>query len=610
MGEVVPTPETSIEARSSEQYRVADVYTLPAADNLALVHARGRQRTQYLRAELVDLLFSCDEFRTLDEHVRVYVRGRGSTVPAPRVLGNELKKLADSGYMVSRTKIVQKLKSPLKQVTPQAISTVGFPTCDRVGILERGARSYIDNCRQFDRSNDFVIMDGSEKPETRNAYRSRLRTLASEFNVSIRYAGLEEKLEFVRKLVETKDLPDDVVRFVCLGDTNYLGTMVGANRNSLLLHTVGDLMLSADDDTVCRVGIPPDQRDGVVFSSEPDPLQLRFFDDRRAALESVRYVERDFLALHEQWLGGAPPSLQTTHEQEGDLSFDLVQSPLLRRLETQSWRAMVTLTGSVGDSAWDNPYFYLFHHGETFARLTQSEREYRAARATREIIQATDRTTITDKPSPMFAMCLGMDNRHLLPPFPPIGRAEDVVFGATLSKCFDAACSVYLPWLLQHAPSQKRAFSAQQPFVVGPNTLLLSCIDLFDSQFAGDPTNKLLRLGQFIEDFGHMPGYAFEAFVKHRTWQSMSALVSDLEERLVDDQDRPPAYWMRDARAFITHARQNALAPVDQLIASEGGRQALQSYTARFGQALTWWPAIVEAARELRSEGVRLAPLV
>ena len=114
-----------------------------------------------------------------------------------------------------------------------------------------------------------------------------LRALGATHGATVRYAGLEEKLAWADKLVARGDLPPDVVRFALFGVEPCRYTS-GANRNALLLDTVGELTLSVDDDTVCRIAVRPGGgRDGLAVTSDRDPAEYWFFPDRETALASV-----------------------------------------------------------------------------------------------------------------------------------------------------------------------------------------------------------------------------------------------------------------------------------------------------------------------------------
>jgi hypothetical protein len=574
--------------------RVADLEILRAGGNLALVYARDNAATAFYHADVVELLLSCRQFRTIDQHAQLFA-GADAEPGRTATLRRELHRLVRAGFLLSRDGL--RLEATAQDTSLAAISSVGFPTRDRIEVLHRAISSYAEQLSRHGRRADFVVVDDSAREETRKAYRSMLHGLENSTGIEIAYAGLEQKLEFARKLAELAEVPEEVVRFGCLGEPG-AGVTIGANRNALLLHTVGEPIFSADDDTVCRLAAAPEQSDGLELDSAANPLQLWFFRDRKDAFAAVEQVEEDLLGLHEQYLGRQPaPLLAGTR-------FDLADPALLWRLQSRPGRIRVTTNGTTGDCGWDNPDFHLFQEGPTFDRLVRSEEDYRAARATRNMVQAATGATITGQPDPKFAMCLGLDNTELLPPFPPVGRAEEVGFGALLTRCFPDAYAAHLPWLVRHDPVGQRQFSSAGPFAIGLGSWLPSALSRFDPGLSGSPTARLRGCGGFLTDLSRLAAADFDEFVRLGIWDSMSALIQGLEERL---ETPVPDYWARDAQRYIAELRRGALAPMEQLYSPVGGRNSLQRLLAQFGQLLSWWPAIVTAARQLRADGQRLA---
>ncbi|HEY0606563.1 MAG TPA: hypothetical protein VGD58_26800 [Herpetosiphonaceae bacterium] len=590
---------------TDDVYRMADLALFAAGENTVLAYSRATQQVQTLRTDIVDLLAQCREFKTLDEHIQSYCRGRQASLATMRSMRRSLQQLAEQGFLVSRRSSLEQLHEPPAPLIPSRIASIGFPTCGRVATLQRGMTSFLEHCRRFGRSHDLVVVDDSRDPDTQRAYREMLAQLQDEYGFACAYAGPEEKQAFAERLASAGDLPLDVVQFVCVGSPEYGVTTVGANRNALLLHTIGDIIFSADDDIICRPAIAPDLRPGLRLHSRRNPLDVWVFPNREAAIVAAERADDDILALHEQWIGADIQSCLA--QSAGDpLAIDESDPRFLRRLEQRSGRIGLTLNGSLGDCSWDNPHFFLFQRGTTFQRLTQSEQTYEAARGSREMVQAVTQVTLAEHADPMFAMCMGLDNRELLPPFTPLGRAEEVGFGALLSRCFDRRYALHLPWTLLHAPTDARGFSAQAMFSLGLGNLIPSLVNQFDPGFAQSAVDRLDKLGRHIEEMGRLPQHSFAEYMRLHIMENMSALIASLEERL-HAREAPPAFWVQHARSVIAQAREHAVAPVEQLYTLPGGHEGMQRLLLRYGQSLQWWPAIVEAARSLRAQEQRLA---
>jgi hypothetical protein len=108
-----------------------------------------------------------------------------------------------------------------------------------------------------------------------------------------------------------------------------------------------------------------------------------------------------------------------------------------------------------------NPTGYLSLKGSSRQRLLRSEAEYYSAISCRQVLRKASLPVITDG---MFCMAtsIGLDNQDLLPPFIPVMRNQDGVFGATLRKCFENSYLTHLPWAFLHSPlEEKRSFSTE-----------------------------------------------------------------------------------------------------------------------------------------------------
>jgi hypothetical protein len=88
-------------ARAEEQYRVAELEIVRAGADLALVYARDTGAAGFYRADVVDLLVSCRQFRTLDQHAQAY-SGADPGTSAPPSLQRELHRLLRAGFLVGR----------------------------------------------------------------------------------------------------------------------------------------------------------------------------------------------------------------------------------------------------------------------------------------------------------------------------------------------------------------------------------------------------------------------------------------------------------------------------------------------------------------------------
>ena len=607
-GEIQGTDLSNNSCQTS-QYRIADVAFFPAGDRRVLAYARETEVTRLLQRPVANLLAQCQKFQTIDEHVDTYCREQhlsGTMLEAIRSkLQHQLRQLAQEGYLISSSQIHQLFQAASEQVSISPITSLVIPTCNHVEGLQRGMISYIEHCQHFGRTLDYVVADDSKMPATRDAYRQMLRSLKERYGVSIAYAGFEEKATFVKKLSEVGNIPEEIVSWACIGDKQYNVGTYGANRNTLLLHTVGECIFTTDDDIICQVATSPGFKQGLALSSGGWPAESWFYPDRASALESVYFIEQDMFAQHEQWLGQDPRVGAASYSRDDLLSFERAAPPFLHRLATQPSTIAMTTHGLIGDGRWPSTEFLLFQAGESFKRLISSEQAYRSAHMSLEVAQAVNQLTITEKSDSVIGGCIGgLDNRELLPPFTPVGGCEDMAFSVMLTKCFPNVYAVHLPWILIHASLGPRACS-EPTFDMQFHEWIPACIGLFNPGFTSTPTDCLSKLGQFLDEIGRLPAAALASFTREKVWQSWGLKVAHMERQLRRDQESLPAFWRRDVQAYCERVRERLMQPVEQFLC--GGPEIIQRSLVQFAQILKWWPLMVETARRLRAEGYRLA---
>ena len=499
------------------------------------------------------------------------------------------------------------------------IASVVFRTCNRPDVLRRGLESYLENCLRHGRSNDFVVMDDSTSPAIRRDCRDMLSELKRRYGVEVLYAGLEEKQQFARRLIEIGGLPEEIVQFA-LFDVEQCGYSYGANNNAVLLHTSGDAVFVTDDDMQCRFATAPVVREGFRFSSCTDPQELWVFPDREAAMRSAAAAEKDILSSHGQFLGQVPAGLIAPGS---EADYREASPDLLRKLATGG-RIRITVNGLVGDCGWGMPfgywnktYGYLALEGPSHERLVRSATDYRAACTSRDILSVVDRATITDRFSFLFGS-LGLDNRTLLPPVSPVFRGQDLIFATTAEKCLAESFLAYLPWALLHAPLEHRKFWPGEVVRGGSGIdlcrILIECIQSFEpGAVQRDVGLRLRGLGQYLTEHGTQPTAKFEAFLRERLARSNDRLISLLEGRL-QSSGGLPEFWANDVKKYLAilrqaSAREDYCIPLDLVVGRSRTetRELTRRLVFKFGQLLYSWPEMVEAAGRLRSGGERLA---
>lgn len=463
-------------------------------------------------------------------------------------------------------------------------------TRDRLPSLVACLESYLSNCQQHDRSPDFVVSDDSPSPAAANRTKADLRTLAKRYNVRVRYAGRHEKSRFADALAAESGVPREIIGFALFGDER-CPLSTGANRNSLLLDAAGALILAVDDDTLCRVAAAPERESAQSFFPGYDPTAFWFFPDRAQATQSLSFVDADVLGCHEEMLG--------------------------RAVDGTSGRVAMTLNGLAGDSGMASPRYYLTLTGASRDRLVASEQAYRSALESREVLRTVRQPTVTPGPFCMTTF-LGLDNRDLLPPFFPVQRNSDGIFGLALSKCVDTSRVAFLPWILLHAPEPPRTFAPDEMWDDAATVRMADIViaSILDHRgLTGDATvaMRLADFGEHLRWLGSLDYLEFEARLRTqqqiRNFTFLMALHGQLHT-----YGGSPVYWADDVSRMIelisrASSADDHLVPRDLRQGRDAGaaRALSQELIAKYGEVLVAWPALVAAAKRIRDKGCPLA---
>jgi hypothetical protein len=603
----------------SESYCRTETITLPWGDESVLVHVQGTESAQALPKFIADLPRYCDAFKPLRDHAIAICERFKLSHHDVGAIEEHLASLAELGVLTSKSRVLEGCRDRASAAPEQrrAIASTVIPTCNRLEPALRCLQDFILRGKQAGRSGDFVVLDDSPDADVRRQYREALRAVAQREAVEVLYAGREEKRRFVDALVGEGGagaLPRHVVEFALFGAEG-LARVIGANRNASLLHTVGDAFLSTDDDTRGRMAPSPDAAEGLALVSTHDPTDFWFFPDRDAAFGAARFSDEDPWAQHERLLGRDLASCVAGHA--GSVDLDGASSKLLTTLLSGEGRVRVTASGLVGDCGMGAPTYYLLLRGNARDRLVDSEAGYDVLRTTREVLRVVPRWTVADGPF-FMATSVGLDNSALLPPFFPVQFNEDGVFGATLRSCFEQGFIGYLPWAIQHDPSGRRTFRAQDMYLrqsqLNTCDVLLHCVGSHVPGLATrEPAQRLRALGQHLKDCGALKPRDFEELLRVQRWRQLSASLSHLEDSLAAYPDAP-AGWTDDVQRCIAEAhacleRQDGVAPADLVPERQPdeARALVQRLLLRFGELLEHWPDSQQAARTVRERGQALA---
>jgi hypothetical protein len=586
---------------AEQVWRAAEILRLGVGAGQQLVYARATRTVRVLERQKAALLASCQTFRTIDDHART---------PEARV---ELEVFARDGLLVEEDALRARCRAAAQKEDPVTISTVSVVTADRVGSLRQCLSSYLDNARSHERTISVQVMDDARTAKSRTQTQQMLSALARVRGAEIIYAGADEKRALARALAADGEIPPEVLEFA-LFDPEGCGRTTGANHNAQLLFAAGQPFVSVDDDTTARLAPTPGGNEGLALSSEYESQPTWFFADRARAVAGAVFADEDALSVHEHVLGRTPSSC-VGDVSPASLAVDRLGAMLLRQVESGRGRVSVTQTGLVGDAASAYPPALSHLRGDSWARLVASEEGYRQAARSREVRRGSAQLTITDNAALSTGPVSGFDARALLPPFFPVQRNTDGIFGVTLRSTIQGSCIAHLPWTFEHAPEEARLIEEDAVTRFAGRSrlqdIVLACLHSFAFVAGSDdePSARIAALGQHLRGIGSLENEDFLTFMRPWVWRVKAGFIAALEQDLAAHNSQP-SYWAADVQRFVETLRQ-ALAtdayfvPEDlpNLLADEERIQLTRRLIGSFGDLMTWWPVIFERARAIRAGG-------
>ncbi len=588
-------------------YRTMELNVVPAGDDV-LLHDPESAAPMVLPTFEFDLLAQCTYFASVEAHAGTVARRTG--LPTDGVT-QRLYEFVDRGLLVSQQEVVARARAAAEAHTEVA------PTLDRVAVITSDRPASLATCLRSYRERygaelELIVFDDSADPATRAENRRVAGQAAA--GGRIMYAGEDEKRQLVTELVARSGIEADVVR-AAVTDFDGCTYHCGANRNAVLLDAAGGAVLLVDDDTTARTANPADAGDGLRLSSRYDPWSLRFFPRVEDALAAADWRDDDLLTWHRRFLGRSPAACALgpaargmplpLDADGGTLDMNEADAALLAAFSRGRGRVVVTCAGMAGDSGMGGPLSFLWLQGAAREQLLE---DYESHRTTRAVHRGADVATVSNTPFLMMPH-VALDVRAIIPPFSPVLRNSDGAFGAVLRTCAPEYYIAFLPWSVEHAPPHARAADFDQVLrTVGcayANSIIRDLAHGYEpAPGVTDPAVRLRSFGRYLTALGTMSPADFDALVRYQIIAAVGRRIEMLT-RTIDLNGGQPERWAEDCATAMAEGlrvlTEDALVVADIPGDTPDERhRRFQRLLHRFGRVIDAWPALLEAAADMR----------
>lgn len=633
-------------AEESDEYVLTVKKVLPRRGGSSLVWVDFSEPPIALDGRLVSLFPLIIGAKTIPDHAEYIYQSHGLLYEKEDLI-NGLKLLKEKGVLRSKEKLLHPflsipphssnvLENPSQK--PSAIEEICWVTCNNQTTIIESIKSYYNSFRDTDQSSPlpFSIFDDTKNENVCNLLESKLKQIADESEITVSYTGLKQKNAFMKGLQSAgtaSHIPEAVIRFALSGHPHWTNS-AGANRNCLFLATHGKTVLSNDYDcfsTFTRLTPkllriedqepPKPSEPELTLSSEFDPSNFRFFNNFEELSSSTPYSRDSLYDHHNKFLGKKAKDIIAAYSGNSKAIKLRGTSPnLIERLRQVDPTIRVTGTGIYGDSGMGNPLYILLSDGPERAQLTASLDDYLAALTKRTILYGVTTPHITESPYLLGAQ-IGLDNRDMLPPFMPVGRNQDSVFGYLLQHCYGPGAMAYLPIAVTHHSENHYAFKREDLYKIAPRIcdIVMMILEANPVHSAVEaPPDRLHSIGESIKRVGEQPIERFREYLFHLWLDTVKKRIGYMES-LLQKHRGEPHYWAEDVErvmeAFETYTlERNTIIPADYENPSNltheeyaaAAEDACREVIRMFGELLILWPDLLNLTVELKQSNISL----
>ncbi len=586
-----------------------DCQEFPLPDQRILIRSKHSGQQIIVTNDVLYSLYLCREFKTMTEHAEHLGREIPELKDEQEDIRQALTSTRQAGLMLSAQHKATSIKpAAISHPCPQGLCFC-ILSCDRTESLSRLLESMAAS-HQFLAHNLYYVVDDSRQQDNRNSNQSVCKEFSITHGVELRYFGIEEQNNILRQL--KKQLPEHArgIDFL-LGryQDNPAIPSYGRTRNWGLLLGAGRKVMLIDDDILFQRIDPPENHEGITITSKPRGAEFFCSDSEWRALYNTENTDPSANIFS--------AALSTTLAEALSLAgTEILQQRTLRNLHPADFphvnadsRILLTSCGYAGDpGTTSNTWIYQLPEGYR-KRLLASEKEYRHHITARNTWLGSFAPAFRRQFSLMSPM-MGIDASHLTPPFFPLYRNEDLLFGQMLHFLHPDGLFLDAPWAVPHLPAEHRQWEKGLALASQNYSLLdfsSDALALDPPSFLPDPPGERLQAcSSFFSSLGKLSDEMLTDQIARLTLGLRTAQSCRIQQVLETSGDAPD-FWKDDLQDIIQAGRQSLAMPLPTGFRGMPGKEDEQRALARilwtsFAQGIQAWEACMEIMQKSQTE--------
>ncbi len=586
-------------------FDLCNAYPVPGGNYL--LHNTINGKRCMAMPEVFATLSHCSKFKTIDQHTATIIDKNPDMKDQKDAVKQVFEQMLKTGMLVSAKATCDRLKA--KGETAERDDQNNNPvaaiiTWERPKALERLLDSIAANCDTASIHRLYVI-DDSRKAENISQNKQIVEKYTPDIDTEIQYFGQQEQQQLIESLI--KDLPghEQDIRFLIDQSKWRDHWTAGLNRNLALLLSCGRRLVMLDDDTVCDTFDPPRVNPSITFSD--DPREADFFADEQEWAHLHQPINPDPIKRHMQCLGlsvsEALDKLGENHLKAA--GFSNATSLQVSELKPDS-PVLVTECGSLGCPGSSRNTWLPDMAPRSLKAMLNSERTTTNALTTRKVWSGRSHPHFA--PRPNMSQITGFDNRQMLPPYLPMVRAQDRLFGNMLDYLYPASVTLDYPWAVPHLPLPERSWNDQhlsfKPVDSFPAFFFEKILENKSSCLSESTGDRLAHLASWFKDMAAAPYDVLINEYRQDRLANSAATLNRLAE-LMANAKTTPVNWQNYLRNGMSQLNADLDFASREDFVVKGFPNSLEGHelidfwknTWRgFAGALLAWPKIREAA--------------
>jgi len=509
---------------------------------------------------------------------------------------NSLKKMK---LIISREDIFKSFK-PTPENEKIKFRSIGWITKDFPEQLIKNITGFLEQVETRD-SLDVTIAGSSLSSSTSRTRKEELYKILSGPEYHSRQHNIKiidsDAAESLKDHLLSERFPPDTINF-CLFGNQYFPINTGANRNLLYLASTGKSSISIDDDMVPVFS--GGNKDKAMLAIPPHCSDIYFYKDRKELLSEAMTTNCNIIVEFENLYNFKWKNKLNL----GSFNLSGISAKTTETVFTNKLSIDAAYSTRFGDCGIHTSYYNLFLTGDNRKCNFNTIENYNIALKSREQTVISQGVLYSD--SPHFATsCSSYSNKRLLPPFFPIGRFQDAIFGILLRKIYKDSLIGRTPVSVLNNPSARNPFTKEDRYFLGSRSadLLIYILEDFElPQSSSDYSNNIKLTGTWLRDHASLNDNLFYDFLIDKFIKGQQTRI-DISELYLGSFNNEPQWWADDMHKMI-EKRVNSIKG-SQLIYPVDIRPEIDPETAlsifkkcifEFGTMMELWNEITEAS--------------